>query len=178
MKMNLDCAQEIQWYLLYLNHPKYPELHPQDFAMERVDISDESRERVWQSGVDILYRLLICGLIRCWPDCEHFGRNYGEALYPGWVREFCGLLANQTPFDGGAYELVDHPTTQLPWVGVDLLATNKLKTLLARHGFEVPSVKDYSLNPAFIESLEAEFEAHGVGWSDTPLIPISVTGRM
>ncbi len=121
-----------------------------------VDRSIHDQRARWQVAVDTVYRLLVCGLVEQ-PFAKTDG-TYVESVHGPYM----AFLASDDPFspdfDGG-YMWFD-----------DLCSTPLCDELIAKHKLLGRLSEDVSAD--FIAELEALFEAHGVGWSEQPLIPV------
>jgi hypothetical protein len=118
-----------------------------------IDGIEDCTLRRWQFEVDVLYRLIKCGLAMV-PyfqiDCHN-------------LDSFLVGIRTLNPFDprrGGGI-----------WNGTFLRGTDKLRVLIDKY-FPQSEPYDASLNPAFVKELEEMFQEHDVAWSDAPLFPI------
>ena len=107
----------------------------------------------WQLGVDLIYRGLICDLVKV----KDFGATSDRA-------SFLHAIRTLNPWGDGAGF----------WHATIVWAAPRLEKLIEAH-FQSPAQHEDKLNPAFIEALEQIFAENGVPWSDKPLLPIMPT---
>lgn len=117
----------------------------------------------WQWTVDWIYRLVSAGLLKLWPEGMLAGKS--DLTFDGPL-DFAQALAKQNPF---AFEEISEKP--VPWIGPNLCLTNKAKMLIAKYEMSDPR-QEYLLNIGFIEEVEQMFDAAGVAWSESPLVPI------
>lgn len=162
MKIPFKTAESIQDWLLYLDRPQYPELNPLDFG------TGSSED--WQLGVEIIYRLLICRLIKTSPE-NAFGKNK-DIDYSENVLHYCRVLAKINPNVAEEYCKIVEPYG-LVWYYILIYASTEARELLERHGMEDKSDQNPPLNQLLIEEIEDIFQSNNVAWQSTPLIPIT-----
>jgi hypothetical protein len=122
-----------------------------DFALGQIASLPADTEARWQFGVDMVYRTLTCDLIRADAYMECRDRT-----------SFLSAIRTVSPFiDSGGFL----------WNGTQVSGTERLSELAAAY-FPSSGELNHTLNPAFIEALEAIFAENGVPWSDDPLLPI------
>lgn len=122
------------------------------FAFGRMASLPAGTEARWQFGVDMIYRALTCDLIGVDVYMECHDRT-----------SFLNAIRTVSPFknSGG-----------LLWNGTQVSGTERLSEIAAPY-FPSSGELNHTLNPAFIEALEAIFAENGVPWSDEPLLPIT-----
>lgn len=166
MKMPFRFAEGLQGRLaeyLPVDRPS-----PEHWAGSLCEIGEVPGRREWQLAVDLFYRLLVCDLVQLWPE-GYLGKA-GKYTFDGPL-DFCQALAQQNP-----YSFEETSQMPVPWIGPNIGMTDKLRELLKKHDMVLTKENrwphTWPLNEAFIEDIESIFEAHGVDWSDEPLIPI------
>lgn len=115
-------------------------------------IPDDTPDR-WQLGVDLIYRGLVCDLLKV----KDYGATPDRA-------SFLHAIRTLNPWGNGAGF----------WHATLVWDAPRLEKLIEAH---FPSLDQHEgkLNPAFIEALEQIFAENGVPWSDKPLLPILPT---
>lgn len=163
MSMPKAVIAEIQWRLaeyLPIDSPS-----PDYVANGLIKFDEVGAQKQWQWAVDLIYRLLVCDLIRLWPD--GYLSKAGKLTFNGPL-DFCQALAQQNP-----YSFEETSQLPVPWIGPSIGMTDRLRELLKKHDMVWTKREDaWPLNEAFIADIESIFEAHDVGWTDEPLIPI------
>jgi hypothetical protein len=124
-------------YVLYGNLPSLP---------------DDTPIR-WQLGVDLIYRGLVCDLVKV----KDFGATSDRP-------SFLHAIRTLDPWGDGAGF----------WHATIVWGAPRLCKLIEAN-FPPPEQRDGKLNVAFIEALEAIFAENGVPWSEKPLLPIMPT---
>ena len=126
-----------------------------DFALGQISSLPSNSEARWQFGVDMIYRTLTCDLIRVDVYMQCHDRT-----------SLLNAVRTVSPFknSGG-----------LLWNGTQISGTDRLSELAAVY-FPSNGELNHTLNPAFIEALEAMFAENDVPWSNEPLLPIAPTG--
>jgi hypothetical protein len=104
----------------------------------------------WQLGVDLIYRGLVCDLVKV----KDYGATPDRA-------SFLHAIRTLNPWGDGAGF----------WHATLVWGAPRLDRLIQAH-FPTPDQHEDKLNPAFIEALEQIFAENGVPWSDKPLLPI------
>ena len=163
MKMPFSFADSLQLRLaeyLPIDRPS-----PESWAVSMCKVGEIPGRREWQLAVDLFYRLLVCDLVQLWPE-GYLGK--ADAYSFDGPLDFCQALAQQNP-----YSFEETSRRPVPWIGPNIGMTDRLRELLKKHDMVWTKREDtWPLNEAFIEDIESIFEAHGVAWSDEPLIPI------
>lgn len=113
----------------------------------------------WQEGVEIIYRLLKCDILRLWP--VHLADTEEKKLV------FVRALAQQNPY--GDLMKSYGPPWDMAWMEPLFHTSDRGKTLIKAYG---SNGHDSTLCPGLIQELEALFETSGVPWSDCPTFPI------
>lgn len=151
MQMSEDIALWLQDELLGLDHEDYGLVYI--LSGNLASIPQDSEER-WQLGVDVIYRALICGLVKV----NDLGATSDQASFLHSIRTL-------NPYDrsGEGY-----------WHATLIWGAERLTKLIEAY-FLPPGARDNKLNPSFIEALERLFAENGVPWSDKPLLPIMPT---
>lgn len=152
MQMSDHIALWLQDELLGLDHEDYGLVYI--LSGNLASIPQDSEER-WQLGVDVIYRALICDLVKV----NDLGATSDQA-------SFLHAIRTLNPY-GRSGEGYWHAT--LVW------GTERLSELIEAY-FPARGERDDKLNPAFMEALEQIFAENGVPWSETPLFPISPAG--
>jgi hypothetical protein len=145
--MPTDVALWLQEQLLGL----YNEDWPLGYVLDGILASapQDTPER-WQLGVDLIYRGLVCDLIKV----KDYGATPDRA-------SFLHAIRTLNPWGEGAGF----------WHATIVWGAPRLDKLIEAH-FPPPDHYEDKLNPAFIEALEQIFAENGVPWSDKPLLPI------
>jgi hypothetical protein len=112
-------------------------------------IPDDTPER-WQLAVDLIYRGLVCDLIKI--------KDYGATADRA---SFLQAIRTLNPWGDGAGF----------WHATLVWDAPRLEKLIKAH-FPAPDQHQDKLNRAFIEALEQIFAENGVPWSDKPLLPV------
>ncbi|THD42331.1 MAG: hypothetical protein E7774_15745 [Bradyrhizobium sp.] len=129
---------------------------PVGFMSGRVDGMPDRTPQRWQLAVDMIYRCIVSGLIQIATPQYRDDRD-----------AFFHVLRTFDPY-------VDDDGILL-WHGGQLSPTEALIAMVGKY-FPTTGHYERTVNPAFIQELKDIFAAHGVPWSDAPLLPI-VTGE-
>lgn len=113
-------------------------------------VPQDTPER-WQLGVDLIYRGLVCDLVKV----KDYGATPDRA-------SFLHAIRTLDPWGDGAGF----------WHATLVWDAPRLNKLIEVH-FPSPDQHEDKLNPAFIEALEQIFAENGMPWSDKPLLPIT-----
>lgn len=168
MKMPQKLAESLQWRLA--EYLPIDCMYPIDIFFD-IDQEIVSVEVRWQIAVDLIYRLLVAGLICLGGNT----RSSGDPRFDEQILSFCNDLAKARPA-GGEASIINASSGE-SWYRFDLCATKKNKELLQKHGLCWRKDVALPFNSNFIDEIEAIFEAGGVPWGDRPLIPISVVAN-
>jgi len=149
MRITEDKALWLQETLLEFNGWQWGLVN---FAFGQIASLPNGTEARWQFGVDILYRTLTCDLIGVdvFVECHD-------------LTSFLNAIQSVNPFKNSGGFL---------WNGTQVSGTERLSELAAAY-FPSSGELNHTLNPAFIEALEAIFAENGVPWSEKPLLPIT-----
>ncbi|WP_157160310.1 hypothetical protein [Cupriavidus sp. BIS7] len=110
----------------------------------------------WQYAVDLIYRLLISGLI-----CGTQNIDISSEIASLRNNKYVHSLARVDPFS---------PDIQIEWMEWDLYSTERCRELLNKYGIS-PSYDGDVVVP-FMDEIEALFAQHGVSWQASPIIPV------
>ena len=147
MSIPTDTALWLQEQLLGLDHDDWGLVYI--LYGNLASVPDDTSER-WQLGVDVIYRGLVCDLVKV----KDYGATSDRASFLQAIRTLdpCG--------DGAGF-----------WHATLIWGSPRLGELIEAH-FPPPDQRDDKLNHAFIEALEQIFADKGVPWSGTPLLPV------
>jgi hypothetical protein len=151
MTIPTDTAQWLQEQLLGLYHEDWALGYVLDGIL--ASVPPDTPER-WQLGVDLLYRGLICDLVKV----KDYGATSDRA-------SFLHAIRTLNPWGDGAGF----------WHATLVWGAPRVDKLIEAH-FPPPDQRDDKLNPAFIEALEQIFAENGVPWSGEPLLPVMPAG--
>lgn len=154
MSMTEDKALWLQETVLEFNGWQWGLVN---FAYGQIASFTPETEARWQFGVDIFYRTLTCDLVRVDVFMEARDRT-----------SLIDAIRRVSPFENSG---------GLLWNGTQVSGTDRLSELATAH-FPSSGELNHTLNPSFIEALEAIFAANGVPWSDKPLLPIIPAGAV
>jgi hypothetical protein len=134
-----------------------------DFVLGKLDSVPQQTKARWQLGVDMVYRTVTCDLVQVeglagFPDLASFFHAI-QILSPD---DKSGARSSNGEFVYTGPDL---------WNASQICGTKRLFELVNAHFPPVGEIRR-TLNPAFIEALEAIFAENGVPWSDEPLLPI------
>jgi len=147
MAIPTDVALWLQEQLLGLYNEDWPLGYVLDGNL--ASIPNDTPER-WQLGVDLIYRGLVCDLVKV----KGYGATPDRA-------SFLDAIQTLDPWrDGAGF-----------WHATLIWGAPRLDKLIEAH-FPAPDRHEDKLNSAFIEALEQIFAENGVPWSDKPLLPI------
>lgn len=147
MRIPTDIALWLQEQLLGL----YNEDWPLGYLLDGIlaSVPQDTPER-WQLGVDLIYRGLVCDLVKV----KDYGATPDRASFLHTIRTL------DPRGDGAGF-----------WHATLVWDAPRLNKLIKAH-FPSPDQHEDKLNPAFIEALEQIFAENRVPWSDKPLLPI------
>jgi hypothetical protein len=147
MTIPADTALWLQEQMLGLYHEDWGLVYM--LYGKLTSIPDDTPER-WQLGVDLIYRGLVCDLVKV----KDYGATPDRA-------SFLHAIRTLNPWGDGAGF----------WHATLVWDAPRLEKLIEAH-FPAPDQYQDKLNPAFIEALEQIFAENGVSWSNKPLLPI------
>jgi hypothetical protein len=148
MRVTKDKALWLQETLLEFNGWQWGLVNFVHGEIASVPPGTEAR---WQFGIDIVYRTMTCDLIGVDVFMECHDRT-----------SLLNAIRIVSPFkDSGG----------LLWNGTQISGTERLGELATAY-FPSGGELNHTLNPAFIEALEAIFAENDVPWSEKPLLPI------
>jgi len=173
MKMSVDEAEDLQSELevMYSDDTGTSLI---GFVSQPFPYTEATDKIAWQYTVEILYRLIKCGLCKVigmqtvdpgiWPYPSEHSEEAQTRL-----RKFISDLAQINPFDR-SHENFEHIGA---WVWPVLYTTELCDRLLDKYNI---AAVDSPFSESFIEEVESIFEAHGVPWSEEPLFPVRASG--
>ena len=154
MKIPKALARRIQKRLYFLS---YDSCYADSFTS---GLLDHNLEKVacWQMAVDIIYRLVKGGLMQNLSINEENSEETERKNF-----SYIQQLAQSNPFSENTDE-------NIVWWIMDFYRTDFAHELVDR--YNITGDPEEALNEDFMEEVERCFEANGVGWCETPLIPI------
>jgi hypothetical protein len=147
MTIPIDTALWLQEQLLGLYHEDWGLVYVTCGNLASIPFNTPIR---WQLGVDLIYRGLVCDLVKV----KDYGATPDRA-------SFLRAIRTLNPWGDGAGF----------WHATLIWDAPRLEKLIEAH-FPPLGQRDDKLNPAFIEALGQIFAENGVPWSDKPLLPI------
>jgi hypothetical protein len=146
-----DIAPWLQKQLLGLYNEDWPLGYVLDGVLASAPPNTPER---WQLGVDLIYRGLVCDLVKI----KDYGATPDRA-------SFLHAIRTLSPWGDGAGF----------WHATLIWGAPTVDKLIEAYSPR-PDQGDDKLNPAFIEALEAIFARNGVSWSHKPLLPVMPAG--
>ena len=156
MKIPNHIAFLYQEHLALLAWDCYAPIHYLDSVNRRMDGGIDYSDDAWQLTVDMLYRMVRCGLLKySWLD----GANDGEWL--AYEKLFSVLRRCEVSL-----------LNDVEWWD-DLCATESCHALIEKYDLtEGFGMDGYQLSAVFVDALEELFVVHEVPWTDRPLLAI------
>ncbi|MFC0821368.1 hypothetical protein [Moraxella marmotae] len=155
MKMSIESAQQLQWFLTVLINDE----------LSATYLSGGDHPNTWQFSVEAVYRLKLCDLVDFDFDVLTKSDKSPDTTYDG-LDDFCRHLAMVDPDDWGADEII--------WIDAQMHLTPKGRSLVEFYFKDFDS--EHEINIPFIEHLERIFAEYQAPWNEqNPSFPVDIS---